>query len=77
MRADIVSDQYYDWTTRRSFLIMQAMMRAIEFLKTFVEYPPSQEQQSFSIDQVQRDVEALIKSQASRLGGRYSTSRPE
>jgi arylsulfatase len=69
-RADVVSDQYDDWRVRRSFLVMQCMMRAIEFLKTFVEYPPSQEQQSFSIDQVQRDVEAQIKANAAKAGAR-------
>jgi arylsulfatase len=47
---------------------MQAMMRAITFLKTFEEYPPSQEAQSFSIDQVQRDVEAAIRANAAKAG---------
>lgn len=69
-RADVVSDQYYDWTTRRSFYIMQCMMRAGEFLKTFIEYPPSQEQQSFSIDQIQRDVEEKIKAMAAKAGAK-------
>jgi hypothetical protein len=69
-RADVVSDQYYDWTTRRSYLIMQCMMRAGEFLKTFIEYPPSQEQQSFSIDQIQRNVEEKIKAMAAKPGAR-------
>jgi arylsulfatase A-like enzyme len=63
-RADIVSDQYDDWRARRGFLIVQVMTRAAGFLKTFVEYPPSQEAASFSIDQVQRDVEEQIKAMA-------------
>jgi len=69
-RADVVSDQYDDWRTRRSFMIMQASMRAINFLKTFEEYPPSQEAQSFSIDQVQRDVDATIRANATKAGGK-------
>jgi len=45
--------------------------KAAAFLQTFVEYPPSQEKASFSIDQVARDVEAKIKENARKgAGGR-------
>jgi arylsulfatase len=65
-RADIVSDQYFDWLTRNDFKLAQMTMHAAEFLQTFVEYPPSQEPASFSIDQISRDVEAKIKENAAK-----------
>jgi arylsulfatase len=37
---------------------------AAQFLETFVEYPPSQEPASFTIDQSARDVEARSKANA-------------
>ena len=40
------------------------------FLETFVEYPPSQEPASFTIDQVARDVEAKIKANAAQAGAK-------
>lgn len=64
--ADIVSDQYDDWRSKNSFLIMQVNCRAMAFLKTFAEYPPSQESQSFTIAQAQRDIEVQIKAKAGK-----------
>jgi len=70
-RADIVSDQYNDWLVRNDFKALQITTHAAAFLQTFVEYPPSQEQASFSIDQIARDVEAKIKENARKgAGGR-------
>jgi arylsulfatase len=63
-RADIVSDQYFDWLVRNDFKLFQLNMKAAAFLENFVEYPPSQEAASFSIDQIARDVEAKIKANA-------------
>jgi arylsulfatase len=40
-RADIVSDQYYDWLTKND-LFFQGTQKAARFLQTFVDYPPSQ-----------------------------------
>jgi arylsulfatase len=37
---------------------------------TFVEYPPSQEPASFTIDQIARDVEAKIKANAAKMGNK-------
>jgi arylsulfatase len=68
-RADIVSDQYFDWLARNDFKLPQIVMRAGAFLQTFVEYPPSQEQASFSIDQIARDVETKIKENARKAAG--------
>jgi hypothetical protein len=36
------------------------------FLETFIEYPPSQEPASFTIDPVARDVERRIKEKAGK-----------
>ncbi|WP_410054174.1 arylsulfatase [Cupriavidus sp. BIC8F] len=58
-RADIVSDQYYDWTTKNAYLLQYAVYRVAPFLQTFKDYPPSQRPASFSIDQM---TEALMKS---------------
>jgi arylsulfatase A-like enzyme len=69
-RADIVSDQYNDWLVSNDFKIFQITMHAAAFLETFVEYPPSQEQASFSIDQIARDVEEKIKANAAKAGSR-------
>ncbi|MCY1419509.1 hypothetical protein D9M71_350990 [compost metagenome] len=59
-RADIVSDQYYDWSTKNVYLMEIATMKAAKFLQTFVAYPPSQRPASFSIDQIRADVDAKI-----------------
>jgi arylsulfatase A-like enzyme len=50
-RADVVSDQYYDWYAKNAYLIAYGVSRAATFLQTFKEYPPSQRVASFSIDQ--------------------------
>ena len=56
-RADIVSDQYYDWLVKNDYIITGGMLKATDFLETFVEYPPSQRPASFSIDQVRAGVD--------------------
>ena len=57
-RADIVSDQYYDWLAKNAYLLHYGTWRVAPFLQTFKEYPPSQRSASFSIDQM---VESLMK----------------
>jgi arylsulfatase A-like enzyme len=63
-RADIVSDQYFDWLVRNDFKVAQITTHAAAFLQTFIEYPPSQVQASFTIDQISRQVEEKIKANA-------------
>mgnify|MGYP000196766365 FL=1 len=58
-RADSVSDQYYDWTTKNAYLFQYGVWKVAPFLNTFKEYPPSQRPASFSIDQM---VAALMSS---------------
>ncbi|MBO3273837.1 arylsulfatase [Pseudomonas schmalbachii] len=60
-RADIVSDQYYDWLTKNDYLLFQGTQKAAKFLQTFVEYPPSQRPASFSIDQIRQNVDKQIE----------------
>ena len=57
-RADVVSDQYYDWMAKNAYLIQYGVWRVAPFLQTFKEFPPSQRSASFSIDQM---VDALMK----------------
>jgi arylsulfatase len=63
-RADVVSNQYYDWIIKNAYLLGVATMKAAKFLQTFVEYPPSQKPASFSIDQVRKRVDAQIEENA-------------
>jgi len=59
-RADVVSDQYYDWSTKNVYLGFYGVTKAAAFLETFVQYPPSQPPASFSIDQVRKSVDEQI-----------------
>jgi arylsulfatase len=59
-RADM-SDQYNDWLVKNAYLTGIATMKATEFLETFVKYPPSQRPASFSVDQVQKQVDKAIE----------------
>ncbi|MBB4865756.1 arylsulfatase [Pseudomonas nitritireducens] len=67
-RADIVSDQYYDWLTKNDYLLFQGTRKAAAFLQTFVDYPPSQRPASFSIDQIRKDVDAKIEAKMKQSG---------
>jgi arylsulfatase len=69
-RADIVSDQYYDWLTKNFYLAAQATMKASAFLETFVQYPPSQRPASFSVDQVRESVDKRIEALRAKQGGK-------
>ncbi|MBV8866761.1 MAG: hypothetical protein JO210_15310 [Acidobacteriaceae bacterium] len=67
-RADITSDQYYDWIGHNAFLIAEAQMRASQFLMTFVDWPPSQMPASFGVDQVRKQVDESIEEHMKRQG---------
>ena len=67
--ADVVSNQYNKWLVDNGHLIAFGTLRAAQFLQSFVEWPPSQRPASFSIDQVQQDVDAeRLKQQAQAAG---------
>jgi arylsulfatase A-like enzyme len=59
-RADITSDQYWDWVAKNVYLAGEAQLKATAFLETFVSYPPSQRPASFSVDQVRKQVDKKI-----------------
>ena len=69
-RADIVSDQYDDWRVKNAYLMGWMTFHAAKFLDTFVEYPPSQAPASFTIDQIERDVERKIREMSKGAGSR-------
>jgi arylsulfatase A-like enzyme len=57
--ADIVSDQYYDWTAKNGYIVQWSLYKVVPFIQTLKEYPPSQRVGSFSIDQT---LESLARS---------------
>jgi len=58
-RADLVSDQYYDWYVRNDFIAAQLGFHAIEFLQTFIPYPSSQLPATFSPDGVEDQINEI------------------
>jgi arylsulfatase A-like enzyme len=60
-RADIVSDQYDDWRVKNAYLMGWMNLKAVAFLETFKDYPPSQIPASFTIDQVQKNIDDTIE----------------
>jgi arylsulfatase len=60
-RADITSDQYDDWRVKNAYLMGWMNLKAAAFLETFKQFPPSQAPASFTIDQVQKDIDRQIE----------------
>jgi len=58
-RADIVSDQYYDFFVKNAYVMQYTMYKVQPFLQSLKEYPPSQRVGTFSIDQM---MESLTRS---------------
>jgi arylsulfatase A-like enzyme len=69
-RADVVSDQYDDWRTKNAYLMGWLTFHAADFLDTFIAYPPSQAPASFTIDQIEKEVERKIRELATRPGAK-------
>jgi arylsulfatase A-like enzyme len=65
-RADVVSDQYYDWTTKNVYVTYGAIAETAKFLQTFAAYPPSQKPASFTVDGIRAGVDAEIARNAQR-----------
>ena len=59
-RADVVSDQYYDWTTKNVYVLYGAIAETAKFLDSFVAYPPAQTPASFTVDGIRAGVDAEI-----------------
>lgn len=53
------SNTYYDWYIDRAFIITPIQQYAIQFLSTFKDFPPSQTPGDWSLDKVQKQVEAM------------------
>lgn len=59
-RADRTSNTYYDWLMDHVFLLTPAQVEVAKFFGTFEEYPPSQRAASFSVDQIQEQLEKTL-----------------
>ena len=63
-RGDVgPTNNWNEWNTQNVYLIFEGIRRASEFLKTFVEYPPSQSSASFSIDQAVEKLKMELQQQ--------------
>jgi arylsulfatase A-like enzyme len=67
-RADIVSDQYYDWVAKNDYLLVKGQLKAASFLETFAAYPPSQPPASFNIEGVREQVNKVIEAAVKKRG---------
>ena len=65
-RADITSNTYYDWLIDRVYILGPAQAEVGKFLATFKDYPPAQRPDSFSIDQIQEELNKQI---SNAMGG--------
>ena len=52
----VTSNTYDDWWLDRAFLLVPAQAYVGNFLKTFVEFPPSQKAASFSLERVMDEL---------------------
>jgi arylsulfatase len=59
-RADITSNTYWDWVLDHAFLLVPAQAEVAKFFATFEDYPPSQTPASFSVDQIQKQLEETL-----------------
>jgi arylsulfatase A-like enzyme len=59
-RADVVSDQYYDFLARNDYMLVKGQLKAAAFLQTFAEYPPSQRPASFNVEGIRKQVDKAI-----------------
>ncbi|PRX11525.1 UNVERIFIED_ORG: arylsulfatase [Martelella mediterranea] len=63
-RADITSNTYYDWLIDHAYLLVPAQLEVAKFFDTFKSYPPSQDAASFSVDQIQADLDDALSGMA-------------
>jgi arylsulfatase len=56
-RGMVTSNTYDDWWLDHAYLLVPAQAYVAKFLKTFVEYPPSQKAASFSLEQVMEKLQ--------------------
>jgi arylsulfatase len=65
-RADVVSDQYYDWVSKNAYLMAYGVFKTSQFLETFLEYPPSQLPGSFTVTGIAEGIDEQIRERARR-----------
>ena len=65
-RADITSNTYYDWMFEHAYFVVPAQATVAQFLQTFTEYPPAQRPASFTIDQIQEQMQAADRANRRR-----------
>lgn len=58
-RAAIASDQYDDWGFKNAFITGQVIYHSIEFLQTFIKYPPSQLPATFSPSEIEAEIDRV------------------
>ncbi len=59
-RAQHNANTYNDWFLDRVFVIAPIQVLASQFLKTMVDYPPSQSPGSFNLSKVEKQIEAAM-----------------
>jgi arylsulfatase len=61
-KADITSNTYWDWVFEHAYLVVPAQAEVAKFFATFKDYPPAQHPASFSIDQIQEQLQQQFNS---------------
>jgi arylsulfatase A-like enzyme len=56
-RADITSNEYYNWLLDRAYLVVPAQAFVANFIATFKEFPQRQKAASFNLDDVVRQLQ--------------------
>ena len=54
------SNTYYDWYIDRAYILGPMQGYALNFLKTFVDYPPSQTPGDWSLEKVQKQIDGMV-----------------
>jgi arylsulfatase len=61
-RADQTSNVYYDWLLDRAWVLVPIQAYVAQMMQTLVEFPPSQQPASFTINKVMEKLQAGIPS---------------
>jgi arylsulfatase len=59
-KALVGSNTYYDWYIDRAYILIAMQGYALNFLKTFVDYPPSQTAGDWSLSTVQKRIDEMV-----------------
>ena len=54
------SNTYYDWYIDRAYILGPMQGYALNFLQTFVEFPPSQKPGDWSLEKVQKQIDDMV-----------------